>query len=87
MPSQDVLRDLQLLFQSRYGIIHVDTEEEERALSLLHHVADRISIPLSDLHQKPRPRQLDLTKMCHLILYAKSPPEPFTLFVDEFRLE
>ncbi len=46
MPAQDVLRDLQLLFQSRYGLLHIDTEEEERALSLLHHVADRISIPL-----------------------------------------
>jgi SpoVK/Ycf46/Vps4 family AAA+-type ATPase len=46
MVAQDVLRDLQLLFRSRYGLIHVDTEEDERALSLLHHVADRISVPL-----------------------------------------
>jgi SpoVK/Ycf46/Vps4 family AAA+-type ATPase len=46
MAAQDVLRDLQLLFQSRYGLIHIDTEEDERALSLLHHVADRISVPL-----------------------------------------
>ncbi len=46
MAAQDVLRDLQLLFQSRYGLLYVDTEEEERALSLLHHVADRISVPL-----------------------------------------
>ncbi|MFC1791645.1 AAA family ATPase [Gemmatimonadota bacterium] len=46
MPSQDVLRDLQVLFQSRYGLIHIATDEEERALSLLQHVADRISVPL-----------------------------------------
>jgi len=46
MAAQDVLRDLQLLFQSRYGLIHIVTEEDERALSLLHHVTDRISVPL-----------------------------------------
>ena len=46
MPTKDVLRDLQLLLQSRYGLLHIDTEEEERALSLLHHVSDRISVPL-----------------------------------------
>ncbi len=44
--SQDVLQDLQLLFKSRYGLIHMDTEEEDRALSLLRHLADRIGIPL-----------------------------------------
>jgi hypothetical protein len=46
MPPQDVLRDLELLFQSRYGLIHMDTDEADRALSLLQHVADRISTPL-----------------------------------------
>jgi len=46
MPPTDVLRDLQLLFRSRYGLIHLDTDEEERALSLLRHVADRIPTPL-----------------------------------------
>jgi len=46
MAAQDVLRDLQLLLKSRYGLIHIDTEEDERALSLLHHVSDRISVPL-----------------------------------------
>jgi len=46
MPPQDVLRDLELLFQSRYGLIHIDTNESDRALSLLQHVADRISTPL-----------------------------------------
>ena len=46
MPTQDVLRDLELLFQSRYGLIHIDTDESERALSLLQHVADRVGSPL-----------------------------------------
>ena len=46
MPPQDVLRDLELLFQSRYGLIHILTDEADRALSLLQHVADRISTPL-----------------------------------------
>ena len=42
MPPQDVLRDLELLLQSRYGLIHIDTDEADRALSLLQHLADRI---------------------------------------------
>jgi AAA+ superfamily predicted ATPase len=46
MPAQDVLRDLQLLFRSRYGLLHIHTDEEARALSLLQHVADWISVPL-----------------------------------------
>jgi len=46
MPASDVLRDLLLLLQSRYGLLHVDTEEEDRALSLLHHVADQLGVPL-----------------------------------------
>ncbi len=48
MRRQDVLRDLELLFQSRYGLIHIVTDETDRALSLLQHVADRISTPLFD---------------------------------------
>jgi len=46
MPAQDVLRDLELLFQSRYGLIHLETNEADRALSLLSHVAERIGAPL-----------------------------------------
>jgi SpoVK/Ycf46/Vps4 family AAA+-type ATPase len=46
MPPLDVLRDIELLIQSRYGLIHIDTDEADRALSLLQHVADRISTPL-----------------------------------------
>ena len=46
MQPQDALRDLELLFQSRYGLIHIHTDEADRALYLLQHVADRISTPL-----------------------------------------
>jgi AAA+ superfamily predicted ATPase len=46
MPPQDVLRDLELLFRSRYGLLHIDTDESDRALSLLQHLADRIDTPL-----------------------------------------
>ncbi len=46
MQPQDVLRDIELLLQSRYGLIHLFTDESDRALSLLQHVADRIATPL-----------------------------------------
>jgi hypothetical protein len=40
------LKDLELLIRSRYGLIHLDTDEEERATALLHHLADRLYVPL-----------------------------------------
>jgi len=44
--SPDVLRDLELLLRSRYGLIHLVTTEERRAVTLLRHLADDIGIPL-----------------------------------------
>ena len=44
-PAADVLRDLEVLIRSRYGLIHLDTPEEERAMALLHHLADRLRVP------------------------------------------
>jgi ATPase family protein associated with various cellular activities (AAA)/AAA+ lid domain-containing protein len=44
MPT-DALHDLELLFRARHGLIHLDTPEEERARTLLAHVADRLGIP------------------------------------------
>jgi hypothetical protein len=44
--SPDALRDLELLLRSRYGLIHLVTLEERRALSLLRHLADDVGIPL-----------------------------------------
>jgi len=44
--SKDALKDLELLLRSRYGLIHLDTREEDRANSLLLHLADARKIPL-----------------------------------------
>jgi len=42
----DLLHDLELLIRSRYGLIHLVTDEEERAGTLLRHLADRLGVPL-----------------------------------------
>ncbi len=44
--SPDVLRDLKLLLRSRYGLIHLKTLEEGRAVSLLRHMTADLGIPL-----------------------------------------
>jgi AAA+ superfamily predicted ATPase len=44
MPK-DALHDLELLFRARHGLIHLATDEEDRASALLSHVADRLDIP------------------------------------------
>jgi AAA+ superfamily predicted ATPase len=46
MLATEATADLELLIRSRYGIIHVDTVEEERAQLLLRHVSDRLTLPL-----------------------------------------
>lgn len=45
MPK-DALRDIELLMRSRHGLVHLDTEEETRAGTLLAHVADGMGLPL-----------------------------------------
>ncbi len=44
--SNDPLSDLDLLFRSRYALILLETIEEDRAETLLLHLADRLGIPL-----------------------------------------
>jgi AAA+ superfamily predicted ATPase len=44
MPK-DALKDLELLVRSRYGLLYVDTPEEDRANALLRHLADALRIP------------------------------------------
>ncbi len=44
--SPDVLHDLKVLLRSRYGLIHLQTLEEKRAVSLLRHLAADLAIPL-----------------------------------------
>jgi AAA+ superfamily predicted ATPase len=46
MSSQDPLKDLELLVRSRHNVIVLDTAEEDRAESLLRHLADRLGLPL-----------------------------------------
>ena len=45
-PRSDVVSDLELLVRSRYGLLHIDTEEEERAVALLRHLSGRLALPL-----------------------------------------
>ena len=45
MPTSDPLKDLELLIRSRYGVIVLDTAEEDRAESLLMHLADSLHLP------------------------------------------
>ncbi|HKJ91926.1 MAG TPA: AAA family ATPase [Longimicrobiales bacterium] len=45
MPNTDPLQDLALLVQARWGVIVLRTAEEERARSLLLHLADRLHEP------------------------------------------
>ena len=42
----DALQDLLLLIRSRYGLIHLQTVEADRAEALLHHLADQLGVPL-----------------------------------------
>ncbi|MDH3208064.1 MAG: AAA family ATPase [Gemmatimonadota bacterium] len=44
MPK-DALHDLELLFRSRHGLVYIETDEEDRANTLLAHVADRLGVP------------------------------------------
>jgi AAA+ superfamily predicted ATPase len=46
MLATEALADLELLIRSRWGLVHIDTIEEERVLTLLRHLADRLGAPL-----------------------------------------
>ncbi len=45
MNASATAADLEMLIRSRYGIIHVDTLEEERVDAILRLVSDRITVP------------------------------------------
>ncbi len=45
-PPADLLQELDVLLRTRYGLILVPTDEEDRALTLLRHAADRRRLPL-----------------------------------------
>ncbi|MDT8368251.1 MAG: AAA family ATPase [Longimicrobiales bacterium] len=44
--SHEALHDLAVLLKSRHGLLHLETADETRAATLLHHVADRVGLPL-----------------------------------------
>lgn len=46
MARRDPLKDIELLVRSRHGLIVIDTDEEERAATLLQHLADSMEMPL-----------------------------------------
>jgi SpoVK/Ycf46/Vps4 family AAA+-type ATPase len=46
MTKADPLHDLELLLRSRYGLIVIDTAEEDRAETIVRLAADRVSLPL-----------------------------------------
>jgi SpoVK/Ycf46/Vps4 family AAA+-type ATPase len=46
MAHRDPLKDIELLIRSRHGVIVIDTLEEERASTLLQHLADSMEMPL-----------------------------------------
>jgi AAA+ superfamily predicted ATPase len=46
MQTNDPLRDVELLVRSRHGLVLIDTVEEERATTLLRHLADSMAMPL-----------------------------------------
>jgi AAA+ superfamily predicted ATPase len=46
MFATDVFNDLELLIKSRYGLIHLDTLEHERAEAVLRHLSDKLTLPL-----------------------------------------
>jgi len=45
MMEKDPLKDLELLIRSRYCITFLDTAEEDRAETLLKHLADHLRLP------------------------------------------
>jgi hypothetical protein len=48
---------------------------------------NRVVIPLADVRAAPEGREMDLTAIRGLALFALSPPVPFSLYLDAFRLE
>jgi hypothetical protein len=49
--------------------------------------ANRISSPLADVRTAVRDREIDLSRMCSLVLFAHRIETPFALYLDAFRLE
>jgi hypothetical protein len=48
---------------------------------------NRFEILLSEIRETARHRELDMTRIHKVDLYAKRTEEPFSLFLDDFRLK
>jgi AAA+ superfamily predicted ATPase len=46
MPGADIVRDLELLVRSRYALIFLDTDEDERADEVMQYLATSVALPL-----------------------------------------
>jgi len=44
--DSDLLKEMSLLIRSRYGLVHLATDEDERVEVLLKHLADSMNLPL-----------------------------------------
>jgi len=64
MPT-DALNDIELLIRSRYGLIYLDTPEEDRAGVLLAHIADRLGVPLFTWTRSKGLSRSDLDEMVY----------------------
>lgn len=51
--KSDLLGELKLLIRSRYGLIVIDTKEEERAGLLIKLLADQMNLPLLSRCRSP----------------------------------
>jgi len=49
--------------------------------------ANRISVLLEDMRSAPRGREMDMSRLGGLVLFADHPPAPFDLYLDAFHLE
>lgn len=49
--------------------------------------ANLFRIPLAEVRQAPRSREMDLTHIAHLVIFTIEPPQPISLYLDALRLE
>jgi hypothetical protein len=54
---------------------------------VIHPGCNRIRVALSDVREAPRGRSMGMTKIAGVYLFAVRPAEPFTIYLDAFRLE
>ena len=66
----DPVSDLELLIRSRYGLIRIDSDEEERVLGLLRHLSGRMTLPLFTWS---RPRGLRRDGLDHAVYDTQDP--------------